>query len=182
MTVGKNRVRLTVEHLEDRCTPSALHPSAPLGKPPALTAAIAAAPQQQSISFKVEFRCSVDLGTGIVSSTGFATGGIGHFTSVGHMDMASVVIDPVHDLGTYSGTGTGTTARGDQVFYTFTTTWQLSTGKGTHVITVTGGTGRFAGASGTGLSSCTITPGPTPQLYNCFTQGSGTIFVPNWHD
>jgi hypothetical protein len=80
----------------------------------------------------------------------------------------------------YSGTGTLTTAQGDQIFYSFTTSWQLSTGVGTHFITATGGTGRFAGASGSGTSDCTITPDPTsPFIYFCHTEGSGTLILPN---
>ena len=184
MTVAKNRVRLAVEHLEDRCTPSLLlggfsaDAPAPPGEPHADVAALARAADEHAITFKTVFDCSVDIRSGTVSSTGFATGGIGHFTSLGHMD--SLVIDPVADRGVYSGTGTGTTAHGDQVFYSITTSWQLSTGKGTHFITVTGGTGRFAGASGSGFSNCIITPDPTsPFIYFCHTEGSGTLFLPN---
>jgi hypothetical protein len=120
----------------------------------------------------------VDISTGTVSSTGFCTGGVGHFTSLAHMD--SLAIDPVADRGVYSGTGTITTAQGDQIYFTFTTSWQLSTGKGTHFITDTGGTGRFAGASGSGTSDCTITPDPaSPFIYFCHTEGSGTLILPN---
>ena len=184
MTVAKNRVRLAVEHLEDRCTPSALggglaalSPAVHTG-PHAEVAALVRAADTHAITFKTVFDCSVDIRSGTVSSTGFATGGIGHFTSLGHMD--SLVIDPVADRGVYSGTGTLTTAQGDQIFYSFTTSWQLSTGKGTHFITVTGGTGRFVGASGSGVSDCTITPDPTsPFIYFCHTEGSGTLILPN---
>jgi hypothetical protein len=184
MTVGKNRVRLALEHLEDRCTPSAmggglaaLSPALHSG-PPAEAAALVRAADEHAIPIKVTFDCSVDISTGTVSSTGFGTGGLGHFTFLGHMD--SLVIDPVADRGVYSGTGTGTTAQGDQVFFTFTTSWQLSTGIGTHFITATGGTGRFVGASGSGLSNCTITPDPTsPFIYFCHTEGSGTVILPN---
>jgi hypothetical protein len=186
MTVGKNRVRLAVEQMEDRCTPSAmggglaaLSPADP-GGPHAQAAALARAADEHAITFEAVFNCSVDIRSGTVSSTGFVTGGIGHFTSLGHMDSTGLVIDPVHDRGVYSGTGTLTTAQGDQVFYTFTTSWQLSTGVGTHFITVTGGTGRFVGISGSGTSDCTITPDPaSPFIYLCHTEGSGTYFLPN---
>ncbi|HEV3081476.1 MAG TPA: hypothetical protein VGY66_16980, partial [Gemmataceae bacterium] len=81
--------------------------------------------------------------------------------------------------GVYSGTATITTANGDQIFCEFTTSWQLSTGIGTHFITVTGGTGRFAGASGNGLSNCIITADPaSPFIYHCQTQGSGILNFP----
>jgi hypothetical protein len=131
-----------------------------------------------AITGKTVFDCSVNIRTGTVSSTGFGTGGLGHFTFLGHMDSLS--IDPVADRGVYSGTGTVTTAQGDQIFFTFTTSWQLSTGIGTHFITATGGTGRFVGASGSGLSDCTITPDPSsPFIYLCHTEGSGTLILPN---
>jgi hypothetical protein len=93
--------------------------------------------------------------------------------------MDSLSIDPAKDLGVYSGTGTMTTANGDQVFYTFTTSWQLSTGIGTHTVIVTGGTGRFAGATGSGTSDCIITPTASPFIYDCQSTGSGTVILPN---
>jgi hypothetical protein len=184
MTVGKNRVRLAVEHLEDRCTPSAMGgglaaPSLALPDgPPALAAALTAGtPHEHTITGESSFQCSVDLSTGTVSSTGFSTGG-GHWTALGHMDSLS--IDPAADRGVYSGTGTLTTANGNEIFYSFTTSWQLSTGIGTHFITVTGGTGRFAGASGSGTSDCIITPDPaSPFIYFCQSTGSGTLILPN---
>ena len=184
MTVVKNRVRLALEQLEDRCTPSAmggglaaLSPALQDG-PPALAAALTAGtPHEHAISGETTFQCSVDISTGTVSSTGFSTG-LGHWTALGHMD--SLVIDPVTDRGVYSGTGTITTANGNQIFYSFTTSWQLSTGVGTHVITVTGGTGRFVGASGDGTSDCIITPDPaSPFIYFCQSTGSGTVILPN---
>jgi hypothetical protein len=184
MTVGKHRVRLAVEHLEDRCTPSAMGGGlaalsmAPPGRPPAEAAALVGTPHEHAITGESFFRCSVDLSTGTVTSTGFGTGGLGHFTALGHMDSLS--IDPVADRGVYSGTGTLVTANGDQLFYSFTTSWQLSTGIGTHFITATGGTGRFAGASGGGTSDCIITPDPaSPFIYFCQSTGSGTVILPN---
>jgi hypothetical protein len=179
MNIGKNRVRLAVEHLEDRCTPSAMRGGladfspALQGGPPALAAVLTApTPHEHTITGESSFQCSVDIRSGTVSSTGFSTG-VGHWTALGHMDSLS--IDPVADRGVYSGTGTLITANGDQVFYSFTTSWQLSTGVGTHLITVTGGTGRFAGASGSGFSNCIITPDPaSPFIYFCQSTGSGT--------
>jgi len=180
MTAGKNRVRLAVEPLEDRCTPSgmggvlaALSP-AQHGALHAEVAQVRAA-DGHAIPYQVVFRCSVDLDSLTVSSTGFATGGVGQWTALGQVDPDQVVIDKKADLGVYSGTGTMVTAKGDQLFYTFTTSWQLSTGKGYHLITATGGTGRFAGASGCSYSDCLITAGPTPQTYACISWGSGTL-------
>ena len=184
MSAGKNRVRLALEPLEDRWTPSAPggdlvgpFPAPPVG--PHAAVSPVEATREHGVPIRTTFRCSVDISTGTVSSTGFATGGLGHFTSLGHMD--SLVIDTDADQGVYSGTGTLVTAHGDQLFFTFTTSWQLSTGQGTHFITVTGGTGRYAGASGSGYSDCTITPGPTPETYLCYTEGSGILILPNGH-
>src|SRR5262245_9639859 len=104
MTAGKNRVRLAVERMEDRCTPSAVGgglaaPSpAHHGGPHAAAAARVRAAHGQAVPIKVAFRCSVDLSSRTVSSTGF-TNGLGHWTSLGHMD--NLVIDA--DRGEYSG-------------------------------------------------------------------------------
>jgi hypothetical protein len=79
MTVGKNRVRLAVEHLEDRCTPSALGGGlaapfpAPQGGPHAEAAALVRAAPGHAVPFKATFQCSVDLSSGTVSSTGSST-------------------------------------------------------------------------------------------------------------
>jgi hypothetical protein len=186
MTAGKYRVRLALEQLEDRCTPSAMglglanqFPAQP-GGPTAEAAAQVGAADGHAIPIKGEFQCTVDLSTGTVSSIGFGTGGVGHWTAVGHMDH--LVIDLAGDRGVYSGTGTLTTAQGEQIFYNFTTSWQLSTGKGTHLITITGGTGRFAGVSGSSVSDCIITADPTSSsIYHCQTQGSGILNFPPPH-
>jgi len=182
MTVGKNRVRLAVEHLEDRCTPSAVGggltaPSvAHHGGPHAEAAARLGAAPGHAVPIKVAFQCSVDINSGIIGSTGFGTGGLGPWTSVEHIDSA--VIDQDADRGEYSGTGTLTSRNGDQLFFSFTTSWQLSTGEGAHVFTVTGGTGRFAGVSGSGTGQCIITADLASQTFTCKSEGSGTLVFP----
>jgi hypothetical protein len=46
------------------------------------------------------------------------------------------------------------------------------------VITVTGGTGQFAGASGFGIASCTITQDPdSPTTFRCNCKGAGVLFL-----
>jgi hypothetical protein len=184
MTAGKNRARLAVEHLEDRCTPSAMglgladQFTAQHDGPNAEATALVGAADEHAIPIKGTAQCTVDFSSSTVSTTGFSTGGLGHWTALGHMD--NLVIDLAADRGVYSGTGTLVTAHGDQLFYSFTTSWQLSTGKGTHLITVTGGTGRFAGASGGGLSDCIITADPaSPSIFHCQTQGSGILILPH---
>ncbi len=184
MTAGKNRVRLAVEQMEDRCTPSnlggGLAPPSPAlhGGPQAEAAARVLAAQGLAFPVRVAFRCSVDFSSRTVSSTGFGTGGLGRWTALGHFNK--LAIDPAHDRGVYRGIGTLVTARGDQLFYTFTTSWRLSTGKGTHSFTCLGGTGRFAGASGRGFSHCVITADPaSPTTLRCHSWGSGSLVLPN---
>ena len=130
-----------------------------------------------AIPIKVAFRCSVDIGSGTISSAGFGTGGLGHWTSV--EDIDNVVIDPVADRGVYSGTGTLVTGDGELLFFSFATSWQLSTGEGTHSFTCTGGTGRYAGASGGGTGNCILTVDLATQTATCISVGSGTLFLPH---
>jgi hypothetical protein len=148
--------------------------------PQAEAAAQVRAEHGDANSVNVVFRCSVDLSAGTVSSTGFTTGRLGRWewTALGHTD--NVDIDLAADRGVYSGTGTLIAANGDQLYYSFTTSWRLSTGKGTHSITITGGTGAFAGASGDVFSHCTIKADPTsPTTFTCKSEGSGTLIVPS---
>jgi hypothetical protein len=53
------------------------------------------------------------------------------------------------DTITLTGTDTEVAANGDELFSALTITASLSTGEGTGALTITGGTGRFADASGT---------------------------------
>jgi hypothetical protein len=129
----------------------------------------------------MDFQCSVDLSTGTVSSTGSSTGlgssDLVHWTALGHAD--NVDINLARDRGVYSGTGTLVTATGDQLFYSFTTSWRLSTGKGWHSFTFTGGTGQFAGASGRGFAVCTITADPaSPSMFHCQSHGNCILILP----
>ena len=178
MTAGKNRIRLAVESLEDRCTPSALGGGladqlpAQHGVPHAAVSSVGAT-HEHVVPIKGTTNCFVDLSSMTVSSHGFATGGLGHWTALGHIDK--VVMDA--NRAVYSGTFTVTTANGDLVFLSFTTSWQLSTGQGTHEIHVTGGTGRFVGASGDGIADCTITLDLESQTGTCHSEGSGTLIL-----
>jgi hypothetical protein len=180
MTVGKNRVRLAVEQLEDRRTPSAVGGGladqfpAEQGGPHAAVSA-AGATHEHAVPIKGTTNCVVDISSMTVSTTGFATGGLGHYTALGHID--NFTFDLKADQAEYSGTFTVFTANGDLVFFDFTTSWQLSTGQGTHAIHVTGGTGRFAGASGDGIEHCTITLDLAAQTGTCHGEGSGTLFL-----
>jgi hypothetical protein len=86
----------------------------------------------------------------------------GPWTAQGHIDSAQV--DPVADRAAITGTITVVTANGDQLFVSFSSSWQLSTGMGEELITITSGTGRFAGASGSGSLNCQITADPLVAL------------------
>jgi hypothetical protein len=181
MIAGKNRVRLALEQLKDRCTPSLLGGElatpvlAPYEGPYALTAARVHAPKGHAIPFKVEFQCIADLNTLTASATGVGDP-LGPFTGQGRIDSDSVHIDQVRDRGEYKGTYTVATANGDQLFCSFTTSWRLSTGKGKHSIEITGGTGLFAGASGHASLKTMITADPaSPSRLTCNSSGSGVL-------
>jgi hypothetical protein len=183
MTVGKNRVRLAMEQMEDRCTPSALGGdlAAPIPAPHGGLHAVAAerveAPKGPAIPYKVAFQCIANLSTLTASATGSATPW-GPFTGQGLIDSASIRIDEVADRGVYSGTYTVVTASGDELFCEFKTSWRLSTGEGRHWITVTGGTGQFAGASGHASLRTTITADPTsPSTLTCDSWGPGVLIL-----
>ena len=183
MTVGKNRFRLAVEQVEDRCTPSALGGGlaalipAPHGGLHAAAAERVEAPKGPAIPFQVAFQCIANLSTLTASATGSATPW-GSFTGEGLIDSASIHIDEVAYRGVYSGTYTVVTASGDELFCEFTTWWRLSTGEGRHWITVTGGTGELAGATGHASLRTTITADPTsPSTLTCDSSGPGVLIL-----
>jgi hypothetical protein len=178
MNAGKHQVRLALEPLEDRCTPSGLRGGLEVPLPDLrgrLDAALVRPGQQHTIPIKITTNCFGNYGAMTASSTGFATGGIGHYTAEGQLDSISIGADQ----GVSHGTLTVTTANGDLLFVEFTTSWNLASGAGTHEVSITGGTGRFAGASGGGTSPCTITVDLAAQTYTCNCQGTGELILPN---
>jgi hypothetical protein len=175
------RTRLQLEHLGDRLAPSALlgdppaHAPAPPGGPHA--AAVARAPGGHAAPFTLAFQCSGDVNSLTTTATGFATG-LGHWTGQGHVDPTRTHIDPDADRAEINGTFTVVAANGDTLFVSFTSSWQPSTGVGTESIAFTGGTGRFAGASGSATLDCTITADPeSPTTFTCNCEGSGTLVL-----
>jgi hypothetical protein len=178
MTAGKNRARLAVEQVEDRCTPSATLGGfadpfpAQHGGPHAVVSSVRAT-NEHAVPIKLTAQCFGDVSSLTASGKGFGTGGLGHWTALGHID--NFVSDA--DRATISGTLTVVAANGHQLFVSFTTSWELSTGKGEERITVTGGTGRFAGASGSAFLGCTVTRDPAAQTISCDCQGSGTLIL-----
>jgi hypothetical protein len=182
MTAYRNRNRLGVEQLEDRCLPSAMLGDLPAqvpaaaGSPPA--AAHVGASQQHAVPIQLSTHISSD-GSLVLSLTGVG-GHLGRWAGQGVID--NVVIDPAADRGAVSGTVPIIAANGDQLFASFSASWQLTTGLGEVTVTFTGGTGRFAGASGSASEVCHVTADPaSPLTFECDSQGSGTLVFDHSH-
>jgi hypothetical protein len=172
------RARSQLEHLEDRCTPSALlghpwaHAPALPGEPPALAAPLATGTEQHTVPIKLSARITSD-GTGVLSLTGNGSH-LGRWTGQGSID--SVVIDAAAGRVAISATVTIVAANGDRLFVSVSVSLSLATGPGEETIIFTGGTGRFAGASGSATGACDTTWDPaTPLTFECNSQGSGTL-------
>jgi hypothetical protein len=176
-----HRVRLQLEHLEDRCTPSALlgdpsaHAPAHLDKPPAL-AAVAGDTHEHTVPIQLSAHITSD-GSGALSLSGVGSH-LGRWTGQGFVD--NVAIDPVADRVAVSATATLIAANGDQLFVSVSVSVNLTTRLADETITFTGGTGRFAGASGSVSGVCTTNWDPaSPLTFECDSQGSGTLVLDN---
>jgi hypothetical protein len=175
-----HRARLRLEHLEDRCTPSALlgdpsaHPPAPPDDPPALVAARADHTQQHAVPIKLSAHITSD-GSGVLSLTGVGTH-LGRWTGQGVID--NVAIDPAADRVAISVSATIIAADGDRLFVSISVSLSLTTRLGEETGTFTGGTGRFAGASGSASLVCDTNWDPaSPLTFECDGQGSGTLVL-----
>jgi hypothetical protein len=153
------RVQLGVECLDGRCLPSAI----PLSPPLAEAALVADAGHAQPFHLSGE-----GLAT-LTSPTSFDFTASGHATQLGAWtNSGTAVIDPA--TGVVSGQATFVAANGD------TLTTSISNGvltpqadgsfHGTATFTITGGTGRFAGASGT--LSMDLTQKPVDATHQTF--------------
>ncbi|MFO0841082.1 MAG: hypothetical protein U0797_01620 [Gemmataceae bacterium] len=189
MPVRNFRSRLGLEQLEGRCTPSAM-----LDDPRALIPADSAASQAARISnpavatdvratrqhvvpIQMAYQCFADVSTGTLSASGVATG-LGNWTSQGRLDKVDV--NRAADRATIWGKTTIVTANGDKLFVSFLSTWKLSSGNGLKVITVTGGTGQFAGATGYAVQACKVTADPaSPFKFSCDCKGAGILVLPH---
>src|SRR5262245_49980063 len=118
MFAGKNRVRLALQQMEDRCTPAALLgnpftdlPPAPVGPQVAqigkqsdrLDAAVAAPVRvnhAQVVPIKLAYQCSGDISTMTASAQGYASF-LGNWTAEGRFN--SVQVDRARDRATNSG-------------------------------------------------------------------------------
>jgi hypothetical protein len=88
---------------------------------------------------------TLDLATGTGTTDG--TSRLSHFgTTTFHNDFTFTITGDSFNL---TGTDTEVAANGDELFSNFTVTGTVSSGASTGVFTITGGTGRFADASGT---------------------------------
>jgi hypothetical protein len=96
----------------------------------------------------------------------------------GQGGLDELIIDPDAGRGAIRGTATLTAANGDQLFAVFSASWDLTTGVGEVTVTFTGGTGRFADASGSASEVCHVTGDPlSPSTFECNSQGTGTLVL-----
>jgi hypothetical protein len=110
-------------------------------------------------------------------STGTATAdGTFLFTHLGkgtfHLDATGTGI--TGNTFTATGTTTFVAANGDRLFTTFTSTGTFTPAENTTVETITGGTGRFADASGTFTTARAVVVGSVSTV---FVPGVGVIFT-----
>jgi hypothetical protein len=190
MNAGQNRIRLGLEQLEDRCTPSAtplnlaaLFPVQPseLHGP---TAVLACDSHTHTMSIKNQTHTmSIQLAVHVISDASGALSVRGHVSHLGHItavgQIGQVNIDQAADRVNLAGTVTLTAKHGDQLFISFTDTFRLSTRMGVEEITFTGGTGRFTGATGGATLHChAYGTNPTELLvFQCHSKGAGFLFV-----
>ncbi len=119
---------------------------------------------------------TVNLVTG--AATVDSTGHLSHLGAV--TGYFNVMFAPSVSGFTYTGTGTYVAANGDKLFVTLTGSGTVTgtTGKSTDTDTITGGTGRFAGASGTyeeTISSVVVSVTGTNQTSRFTAAGEGQI-------
>lgn len=121
------------------------------------------------------FQCTSDLNTHRVTAAGTATH-LGQWSADGHVD--NVNFNPAADRVTISGKITIVTTNGDKLFGSVSISSRISTGQGIDTITFTGGTGRFAGASGYAILLCTVTEDPaSPMVFHCQCTGPGVLIL-----
>lgn len=172
-----HRARLRLELFEDRCTPSVLlgdssaRAPTPRGEPPASVTTLAAA-TQHAVPIKLSAHIMSE-GSGALNLLGVGSH-LGRWTGQGVID--NFVVDAAADRIAASGTATLIAANGDQLFVSFSVSLDLTTRRGEEMLTFTGGTGRFAGASGSASLNCDVTLDPaSPLTFECIGGGSGTL-------
>ena len=88
-----------------------------------------------------------------------------------HLGLSTTLTQFTSSTG---GTAVITAANGDQVFENLTNL-TLSGLVATYDVTVTGGTGRFAGATGGGVGASNLTPTADPVVFTFTSTFSGTL-------
>jgi hypothetical protein len=176
--------RPQVEQLDGRCLPSA-NPAATIGAGALVPAAVGSPPaaanggasEQPAVPIRLSTHISSD-GSLALSLSGVG-GHLGRWTGEGNLE------DVDFDLGSVSGTATLVAANGDQLFVTFSASWEPSTGGGEQpltgvgnvTVTFTGGTGRFAGATGGATEVCHVTGDPSTLTFECDSEGTGILVL-----
>jgi hypothetical protein len=166
--------RPQVEQLDGRCLPSA-NPATTVGGAALVPAAAASAniPEQHAIPIRLSTHISSDGSVGLIYSG--VGGQLGQMTGDGSLD--SFVTDMNTGEGTISGTATLIAANGDELFATFSGSWDLKSGVGGVAVSFTGGTGRFAGATGFASEVCHVSGDPTSPTFQCDSDGTGTLVL-----
>jgi hypothetical protein len=176
-----HRARLRLEHLENRCTPSTLvgAPSAQvLGHhrgPAAAHAAHFGANEGHTVPITLSLHCAADISSMTWGAEGYGAL-LGHWTAQGQID--NITSDPATNRVVLSGTLTVVTANHDELFVSISSAWDQSTSRVEDTVTFTGGTGKFAGASGHATLECSVTVDSTsPLKISCVGKGSGFLVL-----
>jgi hypothetical protein len=176
-----HRARVRLELLEDRCTPSTLlgAPSAQLlghhRGPAAAHVAHFGANETHTVPITLSLRCAADISSMTWGAEGFGTL-LGHWTARGQID--NIVSDPVANRIVISGTLTLVAANHDELFVSVSSAWDQSTPRVEDTVTFTGGTGKFAGATGHATLECSVTVDSTsPLKLSCDGKGSGVLIL-----
>jgi hypothetical protein len=169
-------VRLSIEPLEDRCTPSTWlgdHPAIArghLGKTPATTVAHLASHQDHhTVPITMSTHITSD-GSNQLTLSGVGTH-LGRFTGRGVIEHFAQVGGEV----TAGGTFTMRVANGDRLFGTFSISLNLANERGSETVRFTGGTGRYAGVTGQVSQTCESTFDPVTHAFVCEAKGSGDL-------
>lgn len=164
--------RPQLEQLDGRCLPSALVGDGPAHPEPPAAAALAAA-SQHVVPIRLSTHITSDGSERLIFSG--VGGQLGLMTGEGSLD--SLMIDKGAGEGTISGTATLIAANGDELFATFSGSWNLKSGVGEVAVTFTGGTGRFDGATGCASEVCHVSGDPTSPTFQCDSEGTGTLVL-----
>jgi len=97
--------------------------------------------------------------------------GVGTGSVLGRFTIVDAVLGQAHNTRC-KGYDTKTDANGDELYSTYEQVWDAATYSWIGSYTITGGTGRFAGASGTGIKISTIS---IPWDGNVSVSWEGTI-------